>query len=50
MKSENDQDIHLHVDYWLSYDGGNNHGVDVKGNNLPDEIWCEFRNVNGDPG
>ena len=50
IKSQKDQDIHLHVDYWLSHDGGSNHGVDVKGNNLPDEIWCEFRNVNGDPG
>jgi hypothetical protein len=25
-------------------------GVDVKGNNLPDEIWCEFKNVQGKPG
>ena len=25
-------------------------GVDVKGNNLPDEIWCEFKNVAGNPG
>ena len=25
-------------------------GVDVKGNNLPDEIWCEFKNVQGNPG
>jgi len=24
--------------------------VDVKGNNLPDEIWCEFKNVAGNPG
>jgi len=30
--------------------GGKRWGVDVKGNNLPDEIWCEFRNVNGNPG
>lgn len=50
MKSQKNEDIHMHVDYWLSHEGGVNHGVDVKGNNLPDEIWCEFSNVNGDPG
>jgi len=22
----------------------------VKGNNLPNEIWCEFKNVQGNPG
>jgi hypothetical protein len=26
------------------------HSVDVKGNNLPDEIWCEFKNVKGEAG
>lgn len=50
IKSQKDQDMHMHVDYWLSHEGGSNHGVDVKGNNLPDEIWCEFQNVNGYPG
>ena len=50
MKSRSSEDIHMHVDYWLSFEGGSNHGVDVKGNNLPDEIWCEFKNVNGSPG
>jgi len=40
----------MHIDYWLEYDNGKTWGVDVKGNNLPDEIWCEFKNVNGDPG
>jgi hypothetical protein len=39
------EDINLHVDFWH----GDN-GVDVKGNNLPDEIWVEFANVNGKPG
>ena len=29
---------------------GRKWGVDVKGNNLPDEIWCEFKNVRGNPG
>ena len=50
VKSQKSQDRHMHVDYWLSHENGSNHGVDVKGNNLPDEIWCEFQNVNGNPG
>ena len=49
-KSENEDDMYLHIDYWLSKDGEGNWGVDVKGNNLPDEIWCEFKNVRGDKG
>ena len=44
-KSTKQEDIHMHVDYW--YD---DEGVDVKGNNLPDEIWVEFKNVRGDKG
>jgi hypothetical protein len=43
-----DQD--LHIDFWLSKDGEGRWGVDVKGNNLPDEVWCEFKNVRGDKG
>ena len=43
VKSSRDEDIKMHVDYWHG-----EHGVDVKGNNLPDEIWVEFRNVRGD--
>ena len=39
------EDINLHVDFWHGEDG-----VDVKGNNLPDEIWVEFANVLGKPG
>ena len=35
----------MHIDYWHD-----DQGVDVKGNNLPDEIWVEFKNVNGDHG
>ena len=42
--------MHLHVDYWLAHGDSNTWGVDVKGNNLPDEIWCEFKNVQGNPG
>ena len=45
------QDMHEHVDYWLAMNqDGKNWGVDVKGNNLPDEIWVEFKNVKGDDG
>jgi len=44
-KSSRDEDINLHVDFWHGSDG-----VDVKGNNLPDEIWVELRNVHGNPG
>lgn len=45
------QDMHEHVDYWLAMNkDGKKWGVDVKGNNLPDEIWVEFKNVRGDDG
>jgi len=50
-KSSHTEDIHEHVDYWLAMsDSGKRWGVDVKGNNLPDEIWVEFKNVRGNPG
>ena len=45
------EDIHEHVDYWLAMNKDGKHwGVDVKGNNLPDEIWVEFKNVRGNDG
>lgn len=44
-KSTREEDIHMHVDFWHD-----DLGVDVKGNNLPDEIWVEFKNVKGDLG
>ena len=49
-KSSHTEDIHEHIDYWLAVKDGGKWGVDVKGNNLPDEIWCEFKNVRGNPG
>jgi len=49
MKADPKEDMHQHIDYWLSY-MDRKHAVDVKGNNLPDEIWCEFKNVKGNPG
>jgi len=48
-KASRKEDMHKHIDYWLLYTD-RKHAVDVKGNNLPDEIWCEFKNVRGNPG
>lgn len=48
-KSTNREDIHMHVDFWLCING-KEWGVDVKGNNLPDEVWVEFMNVSGKDG
>jgi len=44
-KSSMSEDINMHIDYWHD-----DIGVDVKGNNLPDEIWVEMKNVQGKPG
>ena len=49
-KSSHTEDRHEHIDYWLAIKDGGKWGVDVKGNNLPDEIWVEFKNVRGDKG
>jgi len=49
-KSSHTEDMHKHIDYWVAMSSGKAWGIDVKGNNLPDEIWCEFTNVNGDLG
>lgn len=49
-KSTHTEDRHEHIDYWLAIKNSKRWGVDVKGNNLPDEIWCEFKNVAGNPG
>ena len=49
-KGTRKDDMHLHIDYWLAHSGDRTWGVDVKGNNLPEEIWCEFKNVAGNPG
>ena len=49
--AKKEDDMHKHIDYWLAMNkDGKRWGVDVKGNNLPDEIWCEFKNVAGNPG
>ena len=50
-KSTHTEDRPEHIDYWLAVrPTGTRWGVDVKGNNLPDEIWVEFKNVQGKPG
>jgi hypothetical protein len=49
-KSSHTEDRHSHIDYWLAIKPDKRWGVDVKGNNLPDEIWCEFKNVQGKDG
>ncbi len=50
QKSSRNEDINDHVDYWLKHNSASRWGVDVKGNNLPDEIWVELKNVQGKPG
>lgn len=49
-KSTHEEDMHKHIDYWVALKSGKKWGIDVKGNNLPDEIWCEFQNVRGNKG
>lgn len=44
-KSNYHEDVYMHIDFWHD-----DKGVDVKGNNLPNEIWVEFKNVRGDKG
>lgn len=44
-KATNDQDLFDHIDFF-DEEGS----VDVKGNNLPEEIWLEFKNVRGNAG
>ena len=50
QKSSRNEDINDHIDYWLTHNHSSRWGVDVKGNNLPDEIWVELKNVQGKPG
>lgn len=49
-KSSYKEDRYDHVDFWLSFMGDGSWGVDVKGSNLPEYIWCEFKNVAGELG
>ena len=48
-KSTDPEDMFDHVDFWHVRDG-EKFGVDLKGNKCPDQLWVEFKNVNGDKG
>ena len=49
VKSDLQTDIKKHIDFFLTKDEVTI-GVDVKGNNKQEEIWCEFKNVGGNDG
>ena len=50
-KSSVQEDRFQHIDFWIGLgDDERKWGVDVKGNNLPDMIWCEIKNVQGNHG
>lgn len=48
-KASKQIDMKHHIDFYMSM-GDKTWSADVKGNNLPDEIYCEFINVRGDKG
>jgi hypothetical protein len=48
-KSTDEVDMFDHVDFWHVREG-EKFGVDLKGNKCPDQLWVEFKNVNGDKG
>lgn len=48
-KSSETEDMYDHIDFWHVRDG-ERFGVDIKGNKLPNELWIEFQNVQGNPG
>ena len=45
VQATKEQDLFDHIDFF-DEEGS----VDVKGNNLPEEIWLEFKNVQGNAG
>jgi hypothetical protein len=49
-KSSRDEDIKLHIDYYVMRKDQSTVSVDVKGGNHPNCIWVEFKNVRGDIG
>tara|TARA_R100001510_G_C7511292_1_gene110823 strand:+ start:23 stop:538 length:516 start_codon:yes stop_codon:yes gene_type:complete len=48
-KSTDHEDMFDHVDYW-HVRNGERFGVDLKGNKHPNQLWVEFKNVNGKEG
>lgn len=49
-KSSREEDIKLHIDYYVIRKDQSKVSVDVKGGNHPHTIWVEFKNVRGDDG
>lgn len=49
-KSTRDEDINLHIDYYVDRGQREAVSVDVKGGNHPNVIWVEFKNVRGNAG
>jgi len=49
-KSSKEEDINLHIDYYVMRKGRKTVSVDVKGGNHPNVIWVEFKNVRGNEG
>lgn len=49
IKTDSKTDVRLHIDLYMMKDE-DVLGVDVKGKNLVNQIWCEFKNVAGDRG
>ena len=49
-KSTREEDINLHIDYYVDRGQREAVSVDVKGGNHPHTIWVEFKNVRGNAG
>lgn len=49
-KSDEYTDIYSHIDYFITRPDGSQTSVDIKGGNKIDEIWVEFKNVQGYDG
>lgn len=49
-KSSREEDINLHIDYYVNRGSRSTVSVDVKGGNHPNVIWVEFKNVRGNDG
>ena len=49
-KSTKEEDINLHIDFYVNRKTKPTVSVDVKGGNHPNVIWVEFKNVRGKKG
>lgn len=50
VKTSDHTDIYDHIDYFITRPDGSQTSVDIKGGNKIDEIWVEFKNVQGYDG